>query len=247
MEKLRVADAMTEIFNLFKRCNKYIDETMPWALAKDEEDKDKLKSVLYNLVESIVIGTSMLESFMPETAEKIYAQLNTSKRAYEDLAEFGLYPSGNKVTDKPEILFARRDIEEVLSEVEKLKEAQIAASNGPKYPQVEPKEEITIDEFDKVQIQIGEVLACEPVKKAKKLLVSQIRVGDRVRQIVSGIANYYKPEEMVGKKVAVVTNLKPVTLCGMLSEGMILAASDDEGNLSVMTVDRDIISGSEVH
>ncbi len=247
MEKLRVADAMTEIFNLFKRCNKYIDETMPWALAKNEEDKDKLKSVLYNLVESIVIGTSMLESFMPETAEKIYAQLNTSKRAYEDLAEFGLYPSGNKVTDKPEILFARRDIEEVLSEVEKLKEAQIAASNGPKYPQVEPKEEITIDEFDKVQIQIGEVLACEPVKKAKKLLVSQIRVGDRVRQIVSGIANYYKPEEMVGKKVAVVTNLKPVTLCGMLSEGMILAASDDEGNLSVMTVDRDIISGSEVH
>ena len=247
MEKLRVADAMTEIFNLFKRCNKYIDETMPWALAKDEEDKDKLKSVLYNLVESIVIGTSMLESFMPETAEKIYAQLNTSKRSYEDLAEFGLYPSGNKVTDKPEILFARRDIEEVLSEVEKLKEAQIAASNGPKYPQVEPKEEITIDEFDKVQIQIGEVLACEPVKKAKKLLVSQIRVGDRVRQIVSGIANYYKPEEMVGKKVAVVTNLKPVTLCGMLSEGMILAASDDEGNLSVMTVDRDIISGSEVH
>lgn len=247
MEKLRVADAMTEIFNLFKRCNKYIDETMPWALAKNEEDKDKLKSVLYNLVESIVIGTSMLESFMPETAEKIYAQLNTSKRAYEDLAEFGLYPSGNKVTDKPEILFARRDIEEVLSEVEKLKEAQIAAANGPKYPQVEPKEEITIDEFDKVQIQIGEVLACEPVKKAKKLLVSQIRVGDRVRQIVSGIANYYKPEEMVGKKVAVVTNLKPVTLCGMLSEGMILAASDDEGNLSVMTVDRDIISGSGVH
>lgn len=247
MEKLRVADAMTEIFNLFKRCNKYIDETMPWALAKNEEDKDKLKSVLYNLVESIVIGTSMLESFMPETAEKIYAQLNTSKRTYEDLAEFGLYPSGNKVTDKPEILFARRDIEEVLSEVEKLKEAQIAAANGPKYPQVEPKEEITIDEFDKVQIQIGEVLACEPVKKAKKLLVSQIRVGDRVRQIVSGIANYYKPEEMVGKKVAVVTNLKPVTLCGMLSEGMILAASDDEGNLSVMTVDRDIISGSEVH
>ncbi len=245
MDKLRVADSITEIFNLFKRCNKYIDETMPWVLAKNPEDSDKLKSVLYNLVESITIGASLLESYMPQTSEKIFTQLNTTRRAYEDLKTFGLYPSGNKVTDEPEILFARRDIGEVLEEVEKFQSAN--AVQQIKYPVVEPKAEISIDEFDKIQIQVGEVLACEPVKKAKKLLVSQIRVGDRVRQIVSGIAAYYKPEEMVGKKVAVVTNLKPVTLCGMLSEGMILAASDDENNLSVITVDKDIISGSEIH
>jgi methionyl-tRNA synthetase len=242
MEELRVADAMTEIFTLFKRCNKYIDETMPWALAKDEAQKDRLKTVLYNLVESITIGASLLKPYMPQTSEKILAQLNTQERSYDDLDKFGLYPSGNKVTDAPEILFARLDVEKVMEQVAQLQAKQA----GPKYPQVEPKEEIGIEDFEKVQIRVGEVLACEPVKKAKKLLCSQIRVGNEVRQIVSGIAAYYKPEEMVGKKVAVITNLKPVKLCGVLSEGMILAASDDEGNLSVLTVDKDIIAGSEI-
>lgn len=242
MAELRVADAMTEIFTLFKRCNKYIDETMPWVLAKDETQHDRLKTVLYNLVESITIGATLLKPYMPQTAEKIFAQLNTQERTYDDLDRFGLYPSGNKVTDAPEILFARLEAEKVLEQVEELR----AKQEGPKYPEVEPKEEISIDDFDKVQIRVGEVIACEPVKKAKKLLCSQIRVGNEVRQIVSGIAAYYKPEEMVGKKVAVITNLKPVKLCGVLSEGMILAASDDEGNLSVLTVDKDIITGSEI-
>ena len=246
MEKLRVADAMTEIFTLFKRCNKYIDETMPWALAKNEEDKDRLATVLYNLVEGISIGANLLEPFMPQTSKKILGQLNTVARSFESLSQFGLYESGTKVTDKPEILFARLDMEEVLKKAEELSAAQQKEAEGPKYPEVEAKEEISIDDFCKVQLQVGEVIKCEPVKKAKKLLVSQIRIGNEVRQIVSGIANYYKPEEMVGKKVAVITNLKPVTLCGMLSEGMILAASDDEGNLSVLTVDKDIICGSEI-
>ena len=245
MDKLRVADSITEIFNLFKRCNKYIDETMPWVLAKNPEDTDKLKSVLYNLVESITIGASLLESYMPETSQKIFAQLNTTRRNYEDLETFGLYPSGNVVTKTPEILFLRRDIAEVLEEVNKLKESQLKPEVS--YPNVTPKEEISIEDFSKIQIQVGEVLECKPVKNSNKLLVSQIRVGERVRQIVSGISAYYKPEEMVGKKVAVVTNLKPVTLCKTLSEGMILAASDDENNLSVLTVDKDIISGSEIH
>jgi len=246
MEKLRVADAMTEIFTLFKRCNKYIDETMPWALAKNEEDKDRLATVLYNLVEGISIGANLLEPFMPQTSKKILGQLNTAARSFESLSQFGLYESGTKVIDKPEILFARLDMEEVLKKAEELSAAQRKEAEGPKYPEVEAKEEISIDDFCKVQLQVGEVIKCEPVKKAKKLLVSQIRIGNEVRQIVSGIANYYKPEEMVGKKVAVITNLKPVTLCGMLSEGMILAASDDEGNLSVLTVDKDIICGSEI-
>ena len=246
MEKLRVADAMTEIFTLFKRCNKYIDETMPSALAKNEEDKDRLATVLYNLVEGISIGANLLEPFMPQTSKKILGQLNTVARSFESLSQFGLYESGTKVTDKPEILFARLDMEEVLKKAEELSTAQQKEAEGPKYPEVEAKEEISIDDFCKVQLQVGEVIKCEPVKKAKKLLVSQIRIGNEVRQIVSGIANYYKPEEMVGKKVAVITNLKPVTLCGMLSEGMILAASDDEGNLSVLTVDKDIICGSEI-
>lgn len=242
MDELRVADAITEIFTLFKRCNKYIDETMPWALAKDESQSDRLSTVLYNLVESISIGASLLESFMPETSEKVLKQLNATKRTLDDMNEFGKYTSGNKVTDTPEILFARLDINEVLEKVEALK----AAQQGPKYPEVEPKEEITVDDFDKVQIRVGEVLKCEKVKKAKKLLVSQIRVGNEVRQIVSGISLHYTPEEMVGKKVAVITNLKPAKLCGLMSEGMILAASDDDGNLSVLTVDKDIISGSEI-
>ena len=242
MNKIRVADAMTEIFALFKRCNKYIDETEPWILAKEDATKPRLATVLYNLIESITIGASLLHAFMPETAQKIAKQLNTSLRNLDELQEYGQYSSGNKVTDQPEILFARLKLEEVMEEVEKLK-----AKNAPvKYPQVEPKEEITIDDFDKVQIRVGEVLHCEKVKKSKKLLVSQIRVGDEVRQIVSGISQYYTPEEMVGKKVAVITNLKPAKLCGIESQGMILAAGDDKGNLSVMTVDKDIIAGSEI-
>ena len=242
MDKLRVADAMTEIFTLFKRCNKYIDETMPWALAKDEAQKDRLATVLYNLTEAIVIGASMLKPFMPETAEKIAASLNTTLREFDELDTFGKYPSGNKVVEKPEILFARLDLEEVMEKVEEVN----AKYKKVVYPEVEKKPEITIEDFDKVQIQVGEVLKCEKVKKAKKLLVSQIRVGDEVRQIVSGIALHYTPEQMVGKKVAVITNLKPVKLCGLLSEGMILAASDDKDNLSVLTLDKDLISGSEI-
>ncbi|MDE6251665.1 MAG: methionine--tRNA ligase [Lachnospiraceae bacterium] len=242
MDKLRVADAITEVFTMFKRCNKYIDETTPWILAKDESTKPRLETVLYNLIESITIGASLLKPFMPETADKIFEQLNTAERNLEDMNEFGKYPSGNKVTDKPEILFARLDLEEVLNKAEELQDNE----KEEKYPEVEPKEEITIDDFDKIQIRVGEVLKCEPVKKAKKLLVSQIRVGSEVRQIVSGIAQHYTPEEMVGKKVAVITNLKPVKLCGMESQGMILAAGDDEGNLSVLTLDKDIIAGSEI-
>lgn len=245
MDKLRVADAITEIFNLFKRCNKYIDETMPWSLAKNEEDHKRLETVLYNLVESIVIGASLLEPFMPETAEKVLKQLNARKRSFEELDHFGLYPDNSKVTEKPEILFARLDMEETMARVEEIKNRQKGQTEVT-YPQVEEKEEITIDDFDKVQIRVGEVLQCERVKKAKKLLVSQIRVGDEVRQIVSGIALHYEPEQMVGKKVAVITNLKPVKLCGIESQGMILAASDDDGNLSVLTVDKDIIAGSEI-
>jgi methionyl-tRNA synthetase len=246
MATLHVADAITEVFTLFKRCNKYIDETMPWALAKDEAKKDRLAEVLYNLVESITIGANLLTSFMPETSKRILDQLNAKERDFDDLGQFGLRPSGVCVTKTPEILFARLDLEEVLKKAEEIQAAQKAAAEGPKYPEVEKKPEIDIEEFDKVQIQVGEVLQCESVKKAKKLLVSQIRIGGEVRQIVSGIAKYYKPEEMVGKKVAVITNLKPCTLCGVESQGMILAAGDDEGNLSVLTVDKDIIAGSEI-
>ena len=246
MDKLRVADAITEIFTLFKRCNKYIDETMPWALAKEEDKQDRLATVLYNLIEGITIGASLLEPFMPETSKKILAQINAQPRAFEDMTEFGKYPSDNTVTEKPEILFARMDIKDVMEKVEEIKAAQKAEKAEEKYPEVEKKPEITIDDFDKVQIQVGEVIKCEPVPKAKKLLVSQIKIGAETRQIVSGIAKYYKPEEMVGKKVAVITNLKPCKLCGVESQGMILAAGDDEGNLSVVTVDKDIVSGSEI-
>ena len=242
MDKLRVADAITEIFNLFKRCNKYIDETMPWALAKDESQSDRLSTVLYNLIESITIGASLLESFMPETSAKILAQLNADKRELDDMDEYGKYVSGTKVTDAPEILFARRDLDEVLAKVEEINEAQA----GPQYPEVQEKPEIEIDDFDKVQLRVGEVLSCEKVKKSKKLLVFKVRIGNEVRQIVSGISMYYEPEYLVGKKVAVVTNLKPAKLCGLVSEGMILSAADDKGNLSLMTVERDIISGSEI-
>ena len=251
MKTLHVADAITEIFTLFKRCNKYIDETMPWALAKDETKKDRLSEVLYNLVESITVGANLLTPYMPETSERILAQLypanpKAGERDFDDLDKFGLRENDIKVTEKPEILFARLDLEEVMKEVEKIHEAQKKAAGIKDYPKVEKKPEITIDDFDKIQIQVGEVIKCEPVKKAKKLLVSQIRIGDEVRQIVSGIAAYYKPEEMGGKKVAVVTNLKPCKLCGVESQGMILAAADDENNLSVLTVDKDIIEGSEI-
>ena len=246
MDKLRVADAITEIFALFKRSNKYIDETMPWALAKDEAQQDRLATVLYNLIEAINIGASLLEPFMPETSAKILAQINGAPRAFDDMTEFGKYQSGNKVVEKPEILFARMDQKEVMEKVKEIEEAQKAEVQGEKSPEVEKKPEITIDDFDKIQIQVGEVIKCEPVKKAKKLLVSQIKIGAETRQIVSGIAKYYKPEEMVGKKVAVITNLKPCKLCGVESQGMILAAGDDEGNLSVVTVDKDIVAGSEI-
>ncbi len=246
MDKLRVADAITEIFTLFKRCNKYIDETMPWALAKDESKQDELAHVLYNLVESITIGANLLTPYMPQTAGRIIAQLNADIREYDDLDKFGLRKNGIKVTDKPEILFARLDLEEVLAKAEEIRKAQAAKNAEPEYPVVEPKEEISIEDFDKIQIQVGEIMACEPVKKSKKLLVSQVMVGGQMRQIVSGIAAYYKPEELVGRKVAVITNLKPCKLCGVESQGMILCAGDDKGNLSVMTVDRDIINGSEI-
>ncbi len=253
MKTLHVADAITEIFTLFKRCNKYIDETMPWALAKDESKQDRLSEVLYNLAESITIGANLLTPYMPKTAERILAQLYPANpaegvRDFDDLDKFGLRKSGEKVTDAPEILFARLDLEEVLKKAEELQAAQKKANGAAEeeYPQVEAKPEITFDDFEKIQIQVGEVLKCEPVKKAKKLLCSQIRIGAEVRQIVSGISKYYKPEEMVGKKVAVVTNLAPRTICGVESQGMILAAMDDKDNLSVMTVDKDIVSGSEI-
>ena len=242
MDKLKVADAITEIFALFKRCNKYIDETMPWVLAKDESKSDRLATVLYNLIESISVGASLLEPFMPETSQKILEQINSDKRSLDDIKEFGRYESGKKVTETPEILFARLDVNEIMEKVEKIREAQA----GPEYPEIESKEEIEISDFDRLQIRVGEVLKCEKVKKSKKLLVLQVRIGNEVRQIVSGIAMSYTPEEMVGKKVAVITNLKPARLCGLMSEGMILSAGDDKGNLSLLTVDRDIICGSEI-
>ncbi|MDD6211792.1 MAG: methionine--tRNA ligase subunit beta, partial [Clostridiales bacterium] len=246
MEELRVADAITEIFNLFKRCNKYIDETMPWALAKDETKQDRLAVVLYNLVEGITMGASLLESFMPETAEKIVKQLNTSIRSLDDMTRFGLYPSGNRVTDKPEILFARLDAEKVLAEInEKFapKEEETQEEEGI---DLEPKEEITFEDFGRMQFQVGEIIACEAVKKSKKLLCSQVKIGSQVRQIVSGIKGHYSPEEMVGKKVMVLTNLKPAKLAGVLSEGMILCAEDAEGNLALMTPEKEMPSGAEI-
>ena len=247
MEDLRVADSITEIFNLFKRCNKYIDETMPWALAKDEAKKDRLAEVLYNLVESITIGASLLESFMPETTEKILAQLNGEKRSYEELDQFGLYPSGNKVTDKPEILFQRLDLKEILEKVEAMKAAQAK----PEVPEeqvvdIDAKEEITFDDFGKMQFQVGEIIACEEVKKSRKLLCSQVKIGSQVKQIVSGIKGHYTAEEMVGKKVMVLVNLKPAKLAGVLSEGMLLCAEDADGNLSLMVPEKKMPAGAEI-
>ena len=252
MNKLRVADAITEIFNIFRRSNKYIDETTPWTLAKDEAKKDRLATVLYNLTEAITIGASLLFSFMPGTSEKILAQLNTEKRALEDMNTFGLYPSGNKVTEKPEILFARMDIKDVMEKVEAMKAAAAAENQEEKKEEekpgmdVEKKPEITYDDFAKLQFQIGEIVKCEEVPKSKKLLCSQVKIGSETRQILSGIKAWYKPEDMVGRKVMVVTNLKPAKLAGMVSEGMILCAEDDEGNLALMTPAKDIKSGSEV-
>ncbi len=245
MEKLRVADAITEIFTLFKRCNKYIDETMPWALAKDEASRGRLETVLYNLVESITIGAVLLKSFMPETAEKILKQLNATDRECDQLGSFGMYPNNNKVTEKPEILFARLDVNEVLEELERRKEEAKLNQYGPGID-VEQKEEIDIDLFDKVQLRMGQIIACEEVKKSKKLLCSQVKIGSEIRQIVSGIKSQYSPEEMVGKKVVVVTNLKPATLAGVKSEGMLLCAEDENGNLSLLTSEKEMPHGAEI-
>ncbi|QWT52186.1 methionine--tRNA ligase [Eubacterium sp. MSJ-33] len=258
MDKLRVADAITEIFALFKRCNKYIDETMPWALAKDPENADRLNTVLYNLVESIVIGASLLEPYMPETSEKILKQLNADKRRVTELSNFGLYPSGNKVTDQPEILFARIDAPKMLEEIEKRFPSKVVEEPKPekkvkKEEKVEiptldavVKEEITIDEFSRMQLQMGEIIACEEVAKSKKLLCSQVKVQGRTLQIVSGIKHYYTPEQMVGKKVVVITNLKPTKLAGVLSEGMLLCAEDFDGNLALLTAEKDMPAGAMI-
>ncbi|MCD8337582.1 MAG: methionine--tRNA ligase [Lachnospiraceae bacterium] len=302
MDALRVADAITEIFTLFKRCNKYIDETMPWALAKDETKKDRLAEVLYNLIESISIGASLLESFMPETSARILNQMNAKKRTLEEMDQFGLYESGTKVTEKPEILFARLDGKTVLEKAEEIRRAQMAefeAENAKKTafeaqnlaenaqtvqtqkpsgeacPQenaaaqqsedaknaeqsgkpeadstqemiLEPKTEITYDDFDKLQFAVGEIIACEEVKKSRKLLCSQVKIGNQVRQILSGIKAAYSPEEMVGKKVMVLVNLKPAKMAGLVSEGMLLCAEDADGNLSLMTPEKEMPSGAEI-
>ena len=249
MDKLRVADAMTEVFTIFKRCNKYIDETMPWALAKDEEKKDRLATVLYNLVEGICIGAVLLKSFMPETTERILAQLNAQDRELEDLKTFGLYPSGNKVTEKPEILFARLDLKEVLAKVAELhppKAEEPAKEEKEDVIDIEAKPEITFEDFGKLQFQVGKIIKCEEVKKSKKLLCSQVQIGSQVRQIVSGIKAHYSAEEMVGKRVMVVTNLKPAKLAGVLSEGMILCAEDADGNLSLMVPEKEMPAGAEI-
>jgi len=253
MNELRVADAITEIFNIFRRCNKYIDETMPWALAKDEAQKDRLATVLYNLVEAITIGASLLESFMPDTSRKILAQLHAQKRALSEMDQFGLYPSGEHVTDAPEILFARMDLKEVMEKVEAMRAAEKAAQPEAEEAKeeepvidIEPKAEIEYDDFAKLQFQVGEIIACEAVKKSKKLLCSQVKIGSQVKQIVSGIKAHYSPEEMVGKKVMVVVNLKPAKLAGVLSEGMLLCAEDADGNLSLMVPEKKMPSGAEI-
>lgn len=246
MKELRVADAMTEIFNLFRRCNRYIDETMPWVLAKDETQKDRLATVLYNLVEGIVTGASLLEPYMPETSAKIMKQLNTTAVPFEKLNTFGNYPSGTKVTEKPEILFARLDEAEVLEKAQALMDAQAQAAAGEPVIDIEPKDEIKFDDFMKMQFQVGEIIACEEVKKSKKLLCSQVKIGSQVKQIVSGIKAYYTPEEMVGKKVMVLVNLKPAKLAGVLSEGMLLCAEDEKGNLALVVPEKDMPAGAEI-
>ncbi|MBQ9926712.1 MAG: methionine--tRNA ligase [Lachnospiraceae bacterium] len=255
MEDLRVADALTEIFALFKRCNKYIDETEPWVLAKDEAKKDRLATVLYNLVDSIVTGASLIEPFMPKTAEKIVSQLNTSIRSFEETQTAGGYPSGNKVTDKPEILFARLDAKEVVEKAEAMFAERKAAEGADAAAEakveetvidIEAKEEISYDDFMKMQFQVGEIIACEEVPKSKKLLCSQVKIGSQVKQIVSGIKQHYSPEEMVGKKVMVLVNLKPAKLAGVMSEGMLLCAEDAEGNLALMVPEKEMPAGAEI-
>lgn len=248
MADLRVADAITEIFNLFKRCNKYIDETTPWILAKDEATKPRLSEVLYNLVEGISIGATLLKSFMPETAEKILAQLNAKEIPFDELDQFGAYVSGTKVTDKPEILFARLDIDEVMARVNELHPPVEEEAEKPAEPviDIDPKDEITFEEFGKMQFQVGEIIECKAVEKSKKLLCSQVRIGSQVKQIVSGIQKHYTPEEMVGKKVMVLVNLKPAKLAGVLSEGMLLCAEDENGVLSLMVPEKEMPAGAEI-
>ena len=250
MENLRVADAITEVFALFNRCNKYIDETMPWVLAKDENKQDRLATVLYNLVESITIGASLLKSFMPETTERILAQLNAKEVPFEELSTFGHYVSGTKVTEQPEILFARLDLGEVMTKVAELhppvEEPQEEVKEDAEVIDMEPKDEIGFDDFMKLQFQVGEIIACEEVPKSKKLLCSQVRIGSQTKQIVSGIKKHYSAKEMVGKKVMVLVNLKPAKLAGVLSEGMLLCAEDAEGNLSLMTPEKDMPAGAEI-
>jgi methionyl-tRNA synthetase len=256
MDELRVADAITEIFNLFKRCNKYIDETEPWVLAKDEAKKDRLATVLYNLTESIVIGASLLWPYLPDTAEKIVKSLNTELRDYDRLNEFGLYPSGNKVTDKPEILFARLDINDVLAEAARIAEIQKAefakesgepeGADNEAVIDIEPKAEIEYDDFAKMQFRVGKIIKCEEVPKSKKLLCSQVQIGSEVKQIVSGIKQHYSAEEMVGKRVMVLCNLKPATLAGVKSEGMLLCAEDADGNLALVVPEKDMPAGAEI-
>ena len=275
MAELRVADAISEVFNVFRRCNKYIDETEPWVLAKDEAKKDRLSEVLYNLTESITIGASMLSSFLPETADRIAAQLNTKLRTFAEMDSFGLYPSGNRVVEKPEILFARLDVKEVMPKVDAIREAQKAAyeaeqqalagaAGGAQGSQnasgtgdgaqsmeesgidIEPKDEITYEDFAKMQFQVGEIIACEEVPKSKKLLCSQVRIGSQVKQIVSGIKAHYSAAEMVGKKVMVLVNLKPAKLAGVVSEGMLLCAEDEKGELALMVPEKKMPSGAEI-
>ena len=262
MAELRVADAISEVFNVFRRCNKYIDETEPWVLAKDEAKKDRLSEVLYNLTESITIGASMLSSFLPETADRIAAQLNTKLRTFAEMDSFGLYPSGNRVVEKPEILFARLDVKEVMPKVEAIREAQKAAYEAEQQAlagaaggahsmeesgiDIEPKDEITYEDFAKMQFQVGEIIACEEVPKSKKLLCSQVRIGSQVKQIVSGIKAHYSAAEMVGKKVMVLVNLKPAKLAGVISEGMLLCAEDENGELALMVPEKKMPSGAEI-
>ena len=251
MDKLRVADAITEVFTIFKRCNKYIDETEPWILGKDEAKKDRLSTVLYNLLESITIGASLLEAFMPDTTDRILAQIGATKRPLEEMDHFGGYVNGTKVTDKPEILFARLDMDEVKAKAEEIQKAQAVANGGAAETEenvidIEAKPEITFDDFTKMQFQGGEIIACEEVKKSKKLLCSQVRIGSEVKQIVSGIKQHYSAEEMVGKKVMVLVNLKPAKLAGVLSEGMLLCAEDADGNLALVTPEKNMPAGAEI-
>ncbi len=261
MKNLRVADSISEVFAVFRRCNKYIDETQPWVLGKNEDDKERLAEVLYNLVESISIGASLLYPFLPSTAEKIAAQLNTKIRPYDECDKYGLYESGKKVTDKPEILFARLDAKEIMPKIDAIKEAQKASYIAEQkklglLPEAEEKDEsamdlelrpeITIDDFSKLQFAVGEIIACEAVEKSKKLLCSQVKIGNHVKQIVSGIRKEYSPEEMVGKKVMVLVNLKPAKLAGILSEGMLLCAENEKGELSLMVPEKSMPSGAEI-